>query len=86
MDNDVPPTPLWTGWGRRSKGGRWFRLCEASTINQCARLLDAEGKRLGIADRHQFLVYGDHPPREGGSPDNQQPTEGGQSERPIPSP
>jgi hypothetical protein len=56
----------WTGWCRRRKGSGWFKVCTAAAIGECARLLDAEGRRRGIPDRHQVLVFGDHPPRPDG--------------------
>jgi hypothetical protein len=57
----------WTGWGRRRKGGRWFKLCQAPTLGEAALQLHRRGREQGILDRNQMLVHGDHPPREDGA-------------------
>lgn len=51
----------WVGRIRSRKGARWEAVCEAETVGQCARLLEAAGKRRGILARNQIMTGGGYP-------------------------
>jgi hypothetical protein len=49
---------MWVGWLRLRPDAGWQRVCVADTLDQCARLLGAEGQRRGIPCRCQVLTGG----------------------------
>ena len=50
---------MWVGW--LWQFGRWLRVCEASDMGKCSRLLGAEADRLGVLDRFTAMTSGGAP-------------------------
>jgi hypothetical protein len=50
------------GWLCRRRGGRWWRCCQAPDLGTCAKLLAAEGDKLGIPGHCRIMTTG-MPPR-----------------------
>jgi hypothetical protein len=55
------PRPLWVGWYRLTVDSPWVRACEADTLGECARLLSAATRGLGIPNTHEVLTSGAPP-------------------------
>lgn len=60
---------VWVGWLRRRPSELWRPAVRAGSLPECARLLEAEGKKRGIGMRHQIMTRGGFYPRPRPSPE-----------------
>jgi hypothetical protein len=51
----------WVGWARDNSKADWRRLCEADSLDACAKLLDKATKGLRIKSINQIMTGGGYP-------------------------
>lgn len=51
----------WVGWWRRREGEPWQRACEADSLDECSRKLNAATKGLRIKDVNLMMTGGGYP-------------------------
>jgi hypothetical protein len=50
---------MWFGWCFHH--GRWHRVCEGQTMQECARALSVKADKLGVPDKHCVMTSGQMP-------------------------
>lgn len=59
MTTTAPFTAAWHGW--LWTGDVWQRGCAGASLGECSRRLGEEGRRRGVAWKHQVMTGGGPP-------------------------